>query len=204
MEDAVAASSTNAPPTSLPVKAQVCGRPVGLLLGLSLTLNPFSAHASYKKIEHLPFAERLAAMRTPEMRAALLAEEPASDNPFVKAVLRNFAKMFPLADPPDYEPTPDMSLGAQAARTNKRAEELAYDWLLADDGRALILFPFLNYANDSLEPSLAMMRHPSTILGLGRRRRACRHDLRRQLPDLDAHALDARPHARGQNSRSNG
>ena len=53
----------------LPVKAQVCGRPVGLLLGLSLTLNPFSAHASYKKIEHLPFAERLAAMRTPEMRA---------------------------------------------------------------------------------------------------------------------------------------
>jgi len=151
----------------LPVKAQVCGRPVGLLLGLSLTLNPFSAHASYKKIEHLSFSERLAAMRTPEMREALLAEQPASDNPFVKAVLRNFAKMFPLSDPPDYEPTPGMSLGAQAARTNKRAQELAYDWLLADDGRALILFPFLNYANDSLEPSLAMMRHPSTILGLG-------------------------------------
>ena len=151
----------------LPVKAQVCGRPVGLLLGLSLTLNPFSAHTSYRKIEHLPFAERLAAMRTPEMRAALLGEEPASDNPFVKAVLRNFAKMFPLADPPDYEPTPDMSLGAQAARVNKRPEELAYDWLLADDGRALILFPFLNYANDSLEPSLAMMRHPHTLLGLG-------------------------------------
>ena len=151
----------------LPMKAQVCGRPVGLLLGLSLTLNPFSAHESYKKIEHLPFAERLAAMRMPEMRARLLSEEPASDNPFVKAVLRNFSKMFPLADPPNYEPTPDMSLGAQAARTNKRAEELAYDWILADDGRALILFPFLNYANDSLEPSLAMMRNPNTILGLG-------------------------------------
>jgi N-acyl-D-aspartate/D-glutamate deacylase len=151
----------------LPVKAQVCGRPVGLLLGLSLTLNPFSAHASYRKIEHLPFAERLAIMRSPEMRARLLSEEPASDNPFVKAVLRNFAKMFPLADPPDYEPKPETSLGAQAARTNKRPEELAYDWLLADDGRALILFPFLNYASDSLEPSLAMMRHPQTLLGLG-------------------------------------
>jgi N-acyl-D-aspartate/D-glutamate deacylase len=151
----------------LPVKAQVCGRPVGLLLGLSLTLNPFSAHPSYQKIAHLSFAERLAAMRTPEMRRALLSEEPASDNPFVKAVLRNFAKMFPLADPPDYEPTPEMSLGAQAARTNKRAEELAYDWMLADDGRALILFPFLNYANDNLEPSLAMMQNPNTILGLG-------------------------------------
>lgn len=151
----------------LPIKAQVCGRPVGLLLGLSLTLNPFSAHPSYNKIEHLPFAERLTALRTPELRAALLAEAPASDNPFVKAVLRNFSKMFPLSDPPDYEPAPEMSLGAQAARKNKRAEELAYDWLLEDSGRALILFPFLNYANDSLEPSLAMMRHPNTILGLG-------------------------------------
>ena len=151
----------------LAVRAQVCGRPVGLLLGLSLTINPFSAHPSYKEIEHLPFAERLKLLRTSEWRSRLLSEEPRSDNPFVKAVLRNFAKMFPLRDPPDYEPTPDQSLGAQAQRAGKRPEELAYDWMLADDGRALILFPFLNYAEDNLEPSLAMMRHPNTILGLG-------------------------------------
>lgn len=151
----------------LPVKAQVCGRPVGLLLGLSLTLNPFSAHESYKKIENLPFEERLRQLKTPEMRRALLSEEASSDNPFVRAVLRNFSKMFPLNDPPDYEPTPDMSLGAEAARRNMRPEELAYDWLLKDDGKSLILFPFLNYANDSLEPSLAMMRHSQTVLGLG-------------------------------------
>lgn len=151
----------------LPVKAQVCGRPVGLLLGLSLTLNPFSAHPAYREIERLPFDQRLAIMRTPETRARLLAETPSTDNPFVKAVLRNFSKMFPLSDPPDYEPTPDQSLGAQAQRLNRRPEELAYDWLLQDDGKALILFPFLNYANDSLAPSLEMMRHPQTVLGLG-------------------------------------
>jgi N-acyl-D-aspartate/D-glutamate deacylase len=151
----------------LPVRAQVCGRPVGLLLGLSLTLNPFSAHPSYRTIEHLPFAERLKLLRTPEWRAKLLTETPNSDNPFVKAVLRNFAKMFPLADPPNYEPTPDESLGARAAQRNVSPEELAYDWILQDDGRALILFPFLNYADDNLEPALAMMRHPHTVLGLG-------------------------------------
>ena len=151
----------------LPVRAQVCGRPVGLLLGLSLTLNPFSAHPSYKTIEHLPFAERLKLLRTPEWRAKLLNETPNSDNPFVKAVLRNFAKMFPLADPPNYEPTADESLGARAAQRNVSPEELAYDWMLQDDGRALILFPFLNYADDNLEPALAMMRHPHTVLGLG-------------------------------------
>ncbi len=151
----------------LTVRAQVCGRPVGLLLGLSLTINPFSAHPSYKQIEGLPFAERLKLLRTSEWRARLLGEQPNSDNPFVKAVLRNFSKMFPLNDPPNYEPTTDQSLGAQAQRAGKRPEELAYDWMLADDGRALILFPFLNYADDNLEPSLAMMRHPHTILGLG-------------------------------------
>ena len=151
----------------LPVRAQVCGRPVGLLLGLSLTLNPFSAHQSYRTIEHLPFAERLKLLRTPEWRARLLGETPNSDNPFVTAVLRNFAKMFPLSDPPDYEPTKDQSLGARAAQQNVTPEELAYDWMLKDDGRALILFPFLNYAEDTLEPALAMMRHPHTVLGLG-------------------------------------
>ena len=112
--------------------------------------------------------------------------------------------MFPLADPPDYEPTPDMSLGAQAARTNKRAEELAYDWMLADDGRALILFPFLNYAERQPRTLARDDAPPEHDSGPGRRRRPCRHDLRRQLPDLDAHPLDARPHARAKSCRSNG
>jgi N-acyl-D-aspartate/D-glutamate deacylase len=151
----------------LDIKAQVCGRPVGLLLGLQLTINPFTAHPAYARIAHLPFAERLAAMKTAEMRAALLAEEPKSDHPFVKAVLRNFSKMFPLNDPPDYEPTADLSLGAQAARRGISPQELAYEWTLADEGRGLILFPFLNYSADSLDPALEMMQHPGTVLGLG-------------------------------------
>lgn len=152
---------------SLPVKAQVCGRPVGLLLGLSLTLNPFSAHPAWKEVEHLPFAEKLARLKTQDMRTRILDGEPSSDNPFVKAVLRNFEKMFPLSDPPDYEPDPATSLGAEARRQNRRPEDVAYDWLLKDEGKALILFPFLNYADGSLEPSRQMMSHPLTILGLG-------------------------------------
>jgi N-acyl-D-aspartate/D-glutamate deacylase len=151
----------------LPVKAQVCGRPVGLLLGLTLTLNPFSAHPAWKEIEHLPLAEKLARLKTADMRERILGGEPSSDNPFVKAVLRNFEKMFPLSDPPDYEPAPQASLGAEARRQNRRPEEIAYDWLLKDDGKALILFPFLNYADGSLEPARHMMSHPLTILGLG-------------------------------------
>lgn len=152
---------------NLPVKAQVCGRPVGLLLGLTLTLNPFSAHPAWKEIEHLTLSEKLARLKTADMRARILGGEPSSDNPFVKAVLRNFEKMFPLSDPPDYEPDPQSSLGAEARRQNRRPEEIAYDWLLKDDGKALILFPFLNYADGSLEPARHMMSHPLTVLGLG-------------------------------------
>ena len=41
---------------------------------------------------------------------------------------------------------------------------------MADGGRGLgtgmLLFPFLNYANGSLDPSYAMMQHPNSVMGL--------------------------------------
>src|SRR3982075_4618680 len=44
----------------LSITAQIAARPVGLLLGLELSRNPFQTHPSYKAIAHLPLAERLA------------------------------------------------------------------------------------------------------------------------------------------------
>lgn len=151
----------------LPMRAQVAGRPVGIMLGLDATLNPFVAHPSFRELADLPLAEKVARMRDPAMRARLLAESPEAGHPFMQAVLQNFEKTFLLGDPPDYEQDPSRSLGAQARARGIRPEELAYDLLLQDEGRTLLYFPFLNYANDSLEPSLAMMKHPHSILGLG-------------------------------------
>jgi N-acyl-D-aspartate/D-glutamate deacylase len=90
----------------LPMRAQVAPRPVGVLLGLELTMNPFSAHPSYAAIAKQPLAERVAALRDPAFREKLLSEEPASDNPFLKVMLRSFGKMFQLRDPVNYEPGP--------------------------------------------------------------------------------------------------
>src|SRR3954471_1152684 len=43
----------------LSITAQIAARPVGLLLGLELSRNPFQTHPSYQAIAKLPLAERL-------------------------------------------------------------------------------------------------------------------------------------------------
>src|ERR1700741_4818864 len=43
----------------LSITSQIAARPVGLMLGLELSRNPFQTHPSYKAIAHLPLKERL-------------------------------------------------------------------------------------------------------------------------------------------------
>src|ERR1700676_3723849 len=58
----------------LAITAQIAARPVGLMLGLELPRNPFQTHPSYQAIAKLPLKERLARLRQPEVRAAILSE----------------------------------------------------------------------------------------------------------------------------------
>lgn len=152
----------------IPIKAQVCGRPVGVLFGLELTNNPFSAHPSYQAIKDLPFVERLARLRDPEFRQRLLAEQPVLDsNPFMRHVLSRFEDLFIMGEQPDYEPRPETSLAALARVKGMSPLELSLDVMTAGDGKTMIYYTFLNYADSSLDASLEMMRHPDTVLGLG-------------------------------------
>jgi N-acyl-D-aspartate/D-glutamate deacylase len=150
----------------LPMKAQVCGRPIGVLLGLELTLNPFSGHSQYKDIADQSFEERVAKLSDPEFRARLLAEVPYSKNPFVRNMLRNYGKMFVLDDVPDYEPTEDKTLFAIAAKRGIDPQELALDLMLENEGRGMLYLPFLNYADLSLDPSYEMLNSVHTLPGL--------------------------------------
>jgi N-acyl-D-aspartate/D-glutamate deacylase len=149
------------------LKAQVFGRPVGMLLGLDLSFHPFSFHPSYREIADLPLDERVREMRRPERRARILGEEPIDNGlPFLVHLAR-YEWMFELGGTPDYEPALDRSIAAIAARRNASAEEVAYDMLLERDGRNIILLPRANYADGNLDAALKMMRHPHTVLGLG-------------------------------------
>ena len=84
----------------LAITAQIAARPVGLLLGLELSRNPFQTHPSYKAIANLPLAERLGRLRQAEVRAAILSETPTStDDPLF--FRPNYDKMYLLGDPPE-------------------------------------------------------------------------------------------------------
>jgi N-acyl-D-aspartate/D-glutamate deacylase len=149
----------------LSITAQIAARPVGLLLGLEVSRNPFQTLPSYKAIASLPLAERLKRLHQPEVRAAILSETPTeTDDPLF--FRPNYDKMYLLGDPPDYEQPPENALGAQARREGRRPEELAYDAMLTDEGRGMLYVPFLNYADGNLDATREMLSDPHSVPGL--------------------------------------
>jgi N-acyl-D-amino-acid deacylase len=148
---------------------QVASRPFGMLLGHQSRANPFAARPSYAALAALPLAERVQRLRDPAVKQQILAERPPKGTTGLAALLgpRTYPRLFPLGDPPDYEPSPDASIAAIAAREGRDADDVLYDRMLEDDGRALLLFPLLNYSALDAEPIREMMLHPRSVLGLG-------------------------------------
>jgi len=147
--------------------AQVAIRPVCLLLGLQSSMHPFITCPTYRKeLAHLDLDERVAKMREPEVRAALLDEHKNRTKGMSGIVAQSFHKMFPLGDPPDYEPRPEHSIEARAAAAGVSPAELVYDQLLARDGRELLLFPLANFTDGNLEVVREMNLAEGTVPGL--------------------------------------
>ena len=147
------------------LRVQVGSRPIGVLFGLEATLNPFMVHPTYQTVAGLPLAQRVAELRRPEVRDALLVERP--EGGFAGFLARAMDRTFELTDPPDYEPPPSASITARAAAEGRTTWALLYDLLLADDGRALLYHPVENDSSGDLEPVAAMLRSPHAIAGLG-------------------------------------
>src|SRR5215469_6720352 len=153
------------------VTAQIAGRPVGVILGVATSLNPFSIRERYKPFENLPLAERLARLREPAVRQAIVEDRPspalmARLGPLVQLVAAKWDRMYVMGNPPDYEPRAESSVAAIAARTNHSPDEVAYDYLTENAGN-LLFFPVTGYAQDDHEPIREMLTDPGTLLGLG-------------------------------------
>ena len=148
------------------VRPQVHGRTVSLLLGLQ-TFHPFNFAPSWAEIALRPWHEQAQAMNDPERRARLVAEATALEG---DAVIRGFmhpARIFPLGDPPEYEPGPEASVAALAAMLGRSPWDALYDLLLEDDGRQLLNAPVLNYSYGNLDATAEMLADPTTVFGLG-------------------------------------
>ena len=144
----------------LSITAQIAARPVGLLLGLELSRNPFQTHPSYKAIAHLPLAERLARLRQPEVRAA--HPERDRDRDRRSAVL-------PAELRQDVPARRSARLRAAAGKRAGRAGAARRDgsrkrWPMTPcsptTGRGMLYVPFLNYADGNLDATRAMLSDP--------------------------------------------
>jgi N-acyl-D-aspartate/D-glutamate deacylase len=154
----------------LPMFAQVAGRPVGLTLGLNTSLNPFGLREGYAALAKLPPAEMLARLRTPETRRLILSQEASPRllevlPPLSRQIATRWDRMYPLGDTPDYEPPPERSIAALAAREGVSPAEYCYDYLVGGENR-MVYFPVTNYVHGDLEVVRELIEDPHTILGL--------------------------------------
>ena len=117
------------------VSAQTAVRPIGVVAGLTSTVNPLRCSRTYKALSSLPLAERVARMQDPAVRETILNEHgsfvPSS---FSATTHSGYDRMYPMAEFPNYEPQPEDSLAGIAARADRPANEVMYDFFTDNGG----------------------------------------------------------------------
>jgi N-acyl-D-amino-acid deacylase len=153
-----------------PVAAQVAGRPVGVILGVATSFNPFSIRPSWRELDALTVPERMRRLQDPALREALLRETPTAEivsrmNVFHQTITTRWDRMYVMGNPPDYEPPPEQSVAAIAERGNRTPDEVAFDYL-TESADNFLFFPVTGYVHGDHGPVREMLNDPATILGL--------------------------------------
>ncbi len=156
--------------TGLDVKGQVAPRPIGVLLGLEATANPFLFCAGFDEIVALPLAERVQALADPDRKARILREhaEMVAGLPegLFRSIVSGFDVTFEMADPVDYQVDASWSVGADARAKGEDPASFVYDLLLRRGGTQLLYLPLFNFAHGSLADVHEMITSPLALFGL--------------------------------------
>ena len=147
----------------LDIRGQVLSRPVGMLMGHPASMSPFSPRPTFRSLEDLPWNEKIAKLKTPEIKSQILGEDIDQPHIFVKLFSRRFDKMYPLEEPIEYLPAPDTSVAARAEAEGVEPVEWLYDYFLGNDGNNLIYIPAANFSDHIPE----LLTHPNTVSALG-------------------------------------
>ena len=157
--------------TGLAIRPQVASRPIGFVTSLR-SYHMFQRRETYLKLAALPFAERLAQMRKPEVKAAILKDRDVP--PEQLGVMANVygllamaaPAMFPIEMPINYEPEPAGNMGALAAAAGQDIAECMYDYLTGGDGNRFAILLGANFADGTFSVIEEMLQHPHTTIGL--------------------------------------
>jgi N-acyl-D-aspartate/D-glutamate deacylase len=152
------------------LRGQAASRAVGTIHGLGSSLHPFMMNPVWRsELAHLPWIEQARRMADPRLKSRILESQTTEKDLSRGSGVRidRWDMMYALTDPPAYEPNPaEDSIAAMSRRSGRSPEDLAYDLLIADDGRGLIYQPFQNYADGNLGAVREMLIDEYTIPGL--------------------------------------
>lgn len=162
--DAISAAGENIHPQFTP-------RPVGGLISLG-THHMFTARPGYRALAHLPLAERAARMADPMVKAAILAQadiDPGTDDPqaHVHAKLQRNIKAIYSLKSLDYEPDPATGVAAIAAATGRDPFDVAYDMLIEDGGRNILIWFATGYLDGDLRTVESFLSDEQYVMGGG-------------------------------------
>ena len=154
----------------LSLTPQIATRPIGFVTSID-SYHMFMRRKTYLTFEHLPLAARLAEMRKPEVKAAILTDEDVP--PEQLGVMANVyglmamaaGAMYPLECPVNYEPDASSSFAAQAQAVGRDIPEFVYDYLTGEVGRFAILLGAFS-SEDAFKAIERMIEHPHTTIGL--------------------------------------
>ncbi len=150
----------------LTVTGQVGCRPIGILMGLDTSVNPFSTHAVWKELGQLDLEQKITRLQeSPALQSRLVDETP--DNEHTRWILNAFERTYELGESLDYEPSPECSIAARGRNTQASPWLIAMKILLAGRGDSMLLHTFENYAHGDLEDLREMLVSEHTICGLG-------------------------------------
>ncbi|MGE0822046.1 MAG: amidohydrolase family protein [Candidatus Binatia bacterium] len=162
----VIAKCTAAVEGGVRIVPMVFARPVCILFSFQGD-NPFEYLPSFQPLKKLSHADKVAALRNPELRQKLVTEKDPNttgmsllyQNP------RVWDRTYPMGAKLSYEPSSQNSIAAIAERERRNPREVVYDLMLEQDGRAFLMYAAAGYANGNSDSLHELICNPITVMG---------------------------------------